>query len=305
MRRSSSCCARAATSRASRPPPSAWPTSTSAATSRSRSSPRGSGTSATVAATPSSTPPSSSAAPRSTSTPRSCAPATPTGSAGSTATGSSRASASSACRSRSGTPSTPTASPTTTTRSCPPRPSSRRPGGQPPGGLHRGPARRARRLRRRPRHLRHLGHLLAHPADRRRVAGADGPSRPLFEKVFPMDVRPQGHDIIRTWLFSTVVRAHFEHGTVPWTTPRSVGLDPRPRPQEDEQVGGNVVTPEALLMEHGADAVRYWAASGRRAPTPPTTPARSRSAGGSPSRCSTRASSRCPSVTWRATSRRR
>ena len=47
---------------------------------------------------------------------------------------------------------------------------------------------------------------------------ADGTGTdPLFDKVFPMDVRPQGHDIIRTWLFSTVVRAHFEHGTVPWT----------------------------------------------------------------------------------------
>src|SRR3712207_5845235 len=39
----------------------------------------------------------------------------------------------------------------------------------------------------------------------------------LFAHVFPMDQRPQAHDIIRTWLFSTVVRAHFEHGTVPWT----------------------------------------------------------------------------------------
>jgi valyl-tRNA synthetase len=42
----------------------------------------------------------------------------------------------------------------------------------------------------------------------------------LFGRVFPMDLRPQGQDIIRTWLFSTVVRAHFEHGTIPWSNAR-------------------------------------------------------------------------------------
>ncbi len=46
----------------------------------------------------------------------------------------------------------------------------------------------------------------------------------LFERTFPMDVRPQAHDIIRTWLFSTVVRAHLEHGTAPWTARDDLGL---------------------------------------------------------------------------------
>ena len=49
---------------------------------------------------------------------------------------------------------------------------------------------------------------------------------------------PQAHEIIRTWLFSTVVRAHFEHGALPWTRRRHLGLDPRPRPQEDVEVEG-------------------------------------------------------------------
>ena len=60
----------------------------------------------------------------------------------------------------------------------------------------------------------------------------------LFERVFPMDLRPQAHDIIRTWLFATVVRSHYEHGSLPWRNAALVGLDPRPRPQEDVEVEG-------------------------------------------------------------------
>ena len=79
-----------------------------------------------------------------------------------------------------------------------------------------------------------------------------------------MDLRPQAHDIIRTWLFSTVVRAHFEHGTLPWTHAAISGLDPRPRPQEDVEVEGQRRHARCdLLEQYGADAVRYWAASGR------------------------------------------
>ncbi len=93
---------------------------------------------------------------------------------------------------------------------------------------------------------------------------ADGSgSDPLFEKVFPMDLRPQGHDIIRTWLFSTVVRAHFEHGTVPWTDAAISGWILDPDRKKMSKSRGNVVTPEDLLREHSADAVRYWSASGR------------------------------------------
>jgi valyl-tRNA synthetase len=85
----------------------------------------------------------------------------------------------------------------------------------------------------------------------------------LFGQVYPMDLRPQGHDIIRTWLFTTVVRSHLESDTTPWRHAALSGwiLDPDRKKMSKSQ--GNVVTPGHLLDEYGADAVRYWAASGR------------------------------------------
>ncbi len=85
----------------------------------------------------------------------------------------------------------------------------------------------------------------------------------LFDRVFPMDLRPQAHEIIRTWLFSTVVRSHLEFNSLPFTNAAISGWILDPERKKMSKSVGNVVTPMGLLDTHGSDAVRYWAASGR------------------------------------------
>ena len=95
------------------------------------------------------------------------------------------------------------------------------------------------------------------------IAGGWGTDPELFSLVFPYSLRSQGQDIIRTWLFSTVLRAELEEGTIPWKNAGISGFIVDPDRKKMSKSKGNVVTPKGMLDEHGSDAVRYWAASSR------------------------------------------
>ncbi len=85
----------------------------------------------------------------------------------------------------------------------------------------------------------------------------------LWNLVAPFDVRPQGQDIIRTWLFSTMLRSALEDDRAPWTDASISGFIVDPDRKKMSKSKGNVVTPADILSSHGTDAVRYWSASSR------------------------------------------
>jgi valyl-tRNA synthetase len=95
------------------------------------------------------------------------------------------------------------------------------------------------------------------------IAGGWEEDNDLFEHVFPMDMRPQAHDIIRTWLFSTITRSHHEFGCAPWSHAALSGWILDPDRKKMSKSKGNVVTPMDLFETYGTDAVRYWAGSAR------------------------------------------
>ncbi|MET0781621.1 MAG: valine--tRNA ligase, partial [Microbacterium sp.] len=95
------------------------------------------------------------------------------------------------------------------------------------------------------------------------LAGGWQRDEELWNLVAPFDLRPQGQDIIRTWLFSTMLRSALEDDRSPWTDAAISGFIVDPDRKKMSKSKGNVVTPADILKQHGSDAVRYWSASSR------------------------------------------
>ncbi|HNP70072.1 MAG TPA: valine--tRNA ligase [Kouleothrix sp.] len=93
--------------------------------------------------------------------------------------------------------------------------------------------------------------------------GAPIGERARATQLLPMHLRPQAHDIIRTWAFYAIVKSHYHFGRTPWSTVMisGHGLDPSGH-SIHKSLGNSPITPEALIARHSADAVRYWACSG-------------------------------------------
>ncbi len=81
--------------------------------------------------------------------------------------------------------------------------------------------------------------------------------------IFPMDIRPQSHEIIRTWAFYTIVKAWIHEKTIPWKNVVISGWVLDPYRKKMSKSKGNVITPEYLMDQYSADAIRYWACKAR------------------------------------------
>lgn len=83
----------------------------------------------------------------------------------------------------------------------------------------------------------------------------------LFEKVFPMSLRSNGHDIISFWLFRTVLKSLLHEDKLPWSEAMINGWVLDPKGKKMSKSKGNVIEPREVLKEYGADAFRFFAAS--------------------------------------------
>ncbi|MGD8245286.1 MAG: valine--tRNA ligase, partial [Anaerolineae bacterium] len=87
--------------------------------------------------------------------------------------------------------------------------------------------------------------------------------RGLYARVFPMSLRPQAHEIIRTWAFYTIAKSHYHFGVLPWSDVAisGWGLAPEGSSKISKSRGGGPMPPLEMIERYSADAVRYWAAS--------------------------------------------
>ena len=83
------------------------------------------------------------------------------------------------------------------------------------------------------------------------------------QKLYPADIRPQAHEIIRTWAFYTIVKSLYHENSIPWKNLMISGWCLAADKTKMSKSKGNVVTPTALIQEKGTDVVRYWASNSK------------------------------------------
>jgi valyl-tRNA synthetase len=97
------------------------------------------------------------------------------------------------------------------------------------------------------------------PANCERLAGRSG----RYEQLFPMTLRPQAHEIIRTWAFYTILKSLYHFGKLPWSDVfiSGWGVAGEGMGKISKSRGGGPMPPMEMIQRYSADAVRYWAAS--------------------------------------------
>ncbi|MEF2074603.1 valine--tRNA ligase [Consotaella aegiceratis] len=97
----------------------------------------------------------------------------------------------------------------------------------------------------------------------RTVSAENGYDHQLHDRIFPMAMRPQAHEIIRTWAFYTIVKSLHHQNEVPWRDVCISGWCLASDGSKMSKSKGNIIDPNQLLEEFGADVVRYWTGTSR------------------------------------------
>ncbi|MFZ4540409.1 MAG: valine--tRNA ligase [Rickettsiales bacterium] len=95
------------------------------------------------------------------------------------------------------------------------------------------------------------------------IHAEDAADKDRYAKLYPADLRPQAHEIIRTWAFYTLVKSYLHSNCIAWKNLMISGWCLAEDKSKMSKSKGNVITPVALIEERGTDAVRYWAGTSR------------------------------------------
>ncbi|MFP4112538.1 MAG: valine--tRNA ligase [Candidatus Woesearchaeota archaeon] len=92
----------------------------------------------------------------------------------------------------------------------------------------------------------------------------------IKDKLYPMDLRPQAHDIITFWLFNTVVKSQLHNDVNPWKNAMISGWALDPKGKKMSKSKGNAIAPQTMIEKYSGDALRYWASTAKLGEDVPT-----------------------------------